>query len=196
MNKSIILLAAAAFLCAGCDKLPKSAAAQKKLAAAEEAAAKAQAKFASRVAAESAAKGAAGGAVESAAGGGVKAAGKPGDAGEALVAMLCSSPKLMENIESDMDLLEALSGEGGDREEVKRKSLAFRKRYRTAIEKKLSARGATYEEFFSYALGRAIPAQKHKFKTLIEEKCPRGDKALVEKTAGGLMYYFTAAVPQ
>ena len=200
MNKSIILFAAAAFLCAGCDKLPKSEAAQKKQAAAEDAAAKAQAKFAARLAAKgetrSATVAAAGSEAVAAAGGEVIAAGDPGNAGAALVGMLCSSPKLMGNIESDLDLLEALSGEGGDPDEVKRKFLEFRERYRTAVEKKLSARGATYEEFLSYALGQAAAPQKQKLKTLVEEKCPRGDKVLVEKTAGGLMYYLTTAIPE
>lgn len=200
MNKSIILLAVSAFLCAGCDKLPKSAAAQKKLAEAEDTAAKAQAKFAAKLAAkrevEVAAKVAAGGAPQSAAGVAVKAAGNPGNAGAALVGMLCSSPKLMENIESDIDLLEALSGEGGDRNEVKQKSAAFRKRYRKTLEKKLAARGATFEEFSSYALDQAAPEQKQRLKALVGEKCPRSDKALVERTANGLMHYFTAPVPE
>lgn len=180
MNKYIILLAAAAFLCAGCDKLPKSEAAQKKLAAAEEAAAQAQAKLAARVAA----------------GSGAKTAGKPGSAGAGLVDMLCASPKLMESIDSDMYLLEAVSGEGGDREEIKRQFLEFRNRYRPVVEKELSARGATYEEFTSFALGQAAPEQNKAFKALIGEKCPRGDKALLEKTAGGLVHYLTTAVPK
>lgn len=180
MNRSIILLAVAAFLCAGCDKLPKSAAARKKLAADQEVASQAQAKLAARIAA----------------GGMDQAAGNPGNAGAALVGMLCSSAKLMENVESDLDLLEAFSGEGGDRDELKRQVLEFRNRYRPIMEKGLSARGATFGEFSSYALGQAAAEQKQKFKALVAGKCPRGDKDLVEKTAGGLMYYFTAAAPK
>ncbi|MCX5786540.1 MAG: hypothetical protein NTX59_12720 [Elusimicrobia bacterium] len=181
MNKSIILLAAAVFLCAGCEKFADTMAARQKLSAAQEAAAKAQAKFEAKLDARVVA---------------VKAAGKSGNAGSALAAMLCSSPKLMEDIEGNMDLLEALSGEGGDRDELKRQFIKFRKRYRTVLEKELPARGATYEEFYQFALGQATAEQKQEFKTLVSEKCPRGDRALVEKTAGGLMHYFTAAVPK
>ncbi len=170
MSKHMILLAAAAFFCAGCEQVKEKAAErEKKTAAAEEAAAKAQARFAAR-------------AEGSAAGN----PGKAGNAGAALAALLCSSPKLMEDIEENMALLEALGGEGGDPGELKRELLASRGRYRAILEKELPARGATFAEFSSYARNQS-PVQKQKFRTLVSEKCPRGDKELVEKTAGGLM---------
>ena len=182
MNKSIVLLAAAAFLCAGCENITDKAAARQKLVAAQETAAKAQVRLAAKLADRVAAVG--------------KTAGKSGDAGAALAVMLCSSPKLMEDIEGKMDLLEALSGDGGDRDELKRQLIGFRKRYGPMLEKELPARGATYAEFSQFARGQAIAEQKQKFKALVGEKCPLGDKALVEKTAGGLMYYFTAPIPK
>lgn len=174
MNKHIILLAAAVFLCTGCKQVTERVAEhKKKVAVAEEAAAKAQARFAARASAK-----AEGIAVNS------------GKVGAALAVLLCSSPKLMEDIEGDMALLEALGGEGGDPGEIKRQFLASRGQYRVIIERELPARGATYEEFSVYAMDRSAE-QKQKFKALVWEKCPRGDKELVEKTAGGLMRYFT-----
>ena len=193
MNKSIILLAAAVFLCSGCEKLSNKIAINKgapdqKTADAQAAAAKAADKVAARIAAGAAAKAA----------DNSKTTGT-GQAGEALVAILCSSPKLMEGIESNMDLLEALSGEGGDPGEVKRQLLELQKHYRTIMETALPAHGATTAEFSRYAMkmmpSQATAEQKQKFKALITEKCPRGNKALVEKTAGGLMRFCMATVP-
>lgn len=175
MKKSIILLAAAAFLSAGCEKITNSAAAEKKMAVAKEAAELATAKVAARLE------------------GGASAAENPGAALAALTGLLCASPKLMEDIEGNMDLINALSGEGGDREEMKRQIQSFQRRYREALEKGLAARGSNYAEFCGLAgqmsPGSATQEQKQKFKALISEKCPLGDKILVEKTADGLMRY-------
>jgi hypothetical protein len=174
MNKNIILLAAAAFLCTGCEKVSeKIAEHKKKITVAEETAAQAQARFQARAAGK-------------ATGAPVKA----GKAGAALAGLLCSSPKLMEDIEGSMDLLGALGGEGGDRAELKRQFLAARDRYRPILEKELPARGASYEEFASYAMGQSAE-EKKLFKAVVSEKCPRGDKDQVERTAGGLMRYFS-----
>lgn len=173
MNKNIILLAAAAFLFTGCERVKEKAAEQKqKVTIAEEAAAKAQAKFAARAAFKDEAN-----------------AVSAGQSGAALAALLCSSPKLMDDIQENMDLLEALGGDGGDRSEQKRQFLASRNHFRAIVEKELPARGATFAEFASYARGQNAE-QKQKFKALISEKCRRGDKELVEKTAGGLLRYF------
>ena len=168
---TLLLFLAAAFFCGGCEQVKEKVAEhKKKVTVAEEAAAMAQAKFAARAA--------------------VRPAGGPGKAGAALASLLCSSPRLMEDIEGNMDLLEALSGEGGDKSELKRQFLESRAHYRSILEKELPARGATFEEFSSYAMDQGAD-QKQKFKALAAEKCPRGDKDLVEKTAGGIMYYFT-----
>ena len=205
MNRYIILLAAAALLSAGCDKISdkvssirKSEISQKmssdqKLATAQEAAAKARAKLAAKIAARVAARASgrtAGGPVNSEA---LRAAGE-------LVGMLCSSPKFMDDVESNLDLLEALSGEGGDRNEVKRQFRESQKRYCGMLAKTLPSRGATYAGFTQYAMNmlpnQATADQRLKFKTLIKEKCPRGDQARLEKTAGGLMSYCAADGPQ
>jgi hypothetical protein len=169
MNKSIILLAAAAFLLAGCNKFAD----KKKVTEAQEAAAKAQAKFAARAAMKTAAD-------------------RAGKAGEALIGLLCSTPKLMEAVEGDLDLLDALSGEGGDRAEQKQQAAEFRKRYRPTLEKGLASRGSSCEELSRYAAGQASAEHKQKFSALVAQKCPRGDKALVEKTAEGLMHYYAS----
>lgn len=178
MNRSIILLAAAALFLSGCEKLAaERAAAREKHAEAEAVAAKAQARLAARLTA--------------------KSSGERSDAaGVALVGMLCSSPKLMDDIEGRMDLIEALSGEGGDRDEQKRQAAEFRKRYRATLEKGLISRGSTYQDFSRYAGGQGSAEQKQKFIVLVAEQCPRGDRALVEKTAGGLIYYFTDRAPK
>ena len=170
MNKHIVLLAAAAFLCAGCDQVKERVAEhKKKVTVAEEAAAKAQARFTARAS--------------------MKPGGKAGNAGAALAGLLCSSPALMDDIEGNMALLEALGGEGGDPAELKRQFQESRGHYRAILERELPARGATYEEFSVYAEDRSAE-QKQKFKALVSEKCPRGEKELVEKTFNGLMRYF------
>jgi uncharacterized protein YceK len=189
MNRYIILFAAVSLLCSGCEKITDKAAADQKVAAAQEAAAKATAKVTTKLAARAAAKAA------------VSATdAEARQAAEALVGLLCSSPKLMEDIESDMNLLEALSGEGADRREAGRQFLESQKRYRAMLEKALPARGSTYKGFSKYAMGM-LPGQvtadrKLKFKALIDEKCPRGNRALVEQTAGGLMSYCAGPDPK
>lgn len=181
MNKNIVLIAAAAFLFAGCDKIKllDTDAARKKRTAAQEEAEKAQARFAAKLAA---------GAVHEEAG--------PGNAATALAGLLCSSPGLMDDIEGDIDLISALSGEGGDPGEVKRQVSQFRRRYRRVIEKELPARGATFEEFSGYAAGWSNAEQKKKFAAIVAEKCPRGDKARIENTAAGLLSRFAAPAPR
>lgn len=173
MNKNTILLAAVTLILSGCDQGGENSAGQnKKIAIAEEAAAKAQARFAARSVVKME-----GSAVIS------------GNSGAALAALLCSSPQLMDDIQENIDLFEALGGEGGYHSEQKRQFLASRKHFRAIIEKKLPARGATFAEFSSYAVGQSAE-QKLKFKALVSEKCPRGDQELVEKTADGLLRYF------
>ncbi len=174
MNKKIILLVIAAFFSTGCKQIAERVEEKKKkVLIADEAAAKAQIKLTARLSE----KGAEG------------KSGSAGNSGAALAALLCSSPKLMEDIEESTALLEALGGEGGDSAELKRQFLASRSSYRAILERELPARGATYAEFSVYALDRGTE-QKQKFKALISEKCPRGDKEQVERTAGGLMRYF------
>ena len=176
MKKKLVLLAAAAFLCTGCKLVnEKVAEHKKKVSAAEEAATAAQVRLAARVAANGE--------------GNSGADGKVGNSGAALAVLLCSSPKLMEDIEGSMALLEALGGEGGDPGELKRQFLSSRDHYRAILERELPARGATFSEFAAYAAGGGAE-QKQKFRALVSKKCPRGDKELVEKTAGGLIHYF------
>ena len=189
MNRYIILLAAAAFLCSGCDKLADTVGSGKKAAAAQEAADKAAARVAAMSAARTAAKEAGG-----------STAVQARQEAAALVGMLCSSPKLMEDIENNMYLLEALSGEGGDRGEVRRQFQEQQRRYRAMMTKALPARGADYGNFSRYAAemlpGRVTEGRKREFRALISEKCARGNRDLVEKTANGLMYYCAAAGPR
>ena len=195
MNKNIILLTAAALLCAGCEKLTDRAGAARKVAAAEQAAAKATAKFtaAKEAAARAAAKTAA------------KAAGLPSTAearqgGAALLGLLCASPKLQEEIESDIYLLEALSGEGGDKQEVRRQFQQSQKRYRALVEGSMPRYGATYNGFSQYAIemlpGKTTEKQKLEFRKRIAEICPRSDPGRIEKLAGSIMYYCVDAGPQ
>ena len=189
MNKSIFLLAAAALLCSGCDKFSDKEISQKKTKAAEEAAVKAGAKYAARLAAAPV--------TESAV---PSVTGEAGQAGEAMIGLLCASPSLMEDLEGDMDLIKALSGEGSDPADVKHQFLELQKRYRGIMQKALPARGASYQEFTRFATamlsGPANLEEKLKFKALITQKCPRGNKPLVEKTAGALMQFCVASGPQ
>ena len=171
MKKSIMLLAAVMLL-AGCDKIMKSEDAKKKAAEAVVASEKAQAKLAARLTAKP------------------EKAADTGKAAGALVSLLCSSPKLMEDIESSTVLLEALSGEGGDRNELNQQLQDSRKRYRPVIERNLPARGASFEDFMGLVAVREAPDQQQKLKALAAARCPRGDKDQVEKAAGGLLRCF------
>jgi len=197
MNKNIILLVAAALLCTGCEKLAElagKAGTERKVAAAEAAAAKATARFA---AAKEAAARAEVRKKATAAGLPATAEAQKGAAG--LIGLLCSSPKLLEEIESDKDLLDALSGEGGDKQEVRRQFLRMQKRYRARVEKAMLASGATYSDFTQYAAeilpGKATATQKKEFRARIAEKCPRRNPERIEKMADGLLYYCLDAGP-
>lgn len=175
MNKILLTLTAAALL-SGCEKLAGNTPEQK--AAAREAAALAEAKVASKLAALKT--------------GGPAAGAAAGKAGEALVSLLCASPGLMEDVENNLYLLEALSGEGGGAEEVRRHVLDARAQYSAVLRKSLPERGASYEEFLAYAgrtlPGLAAPEGKLAFKTFVKEKCP-GRAALAETAAAGMIRY-------
>ncbi len=176
MNKRNMLIAAAVLALAGCGKFGDKAAAEKKQAEAQEAVTKAQAKLETRLAYK-------------------PETSNPGAAGGALVSLLCSSPRLVEDIANERDLLDALSGAGGDGEEAKQQFINSRNRYRTVLERKLPPRGASFEDFKRYAAGRDDAEQRRRMKALITRICPRGDEAALEKAAGDLMYYFSAQPP-
>ncbi len=176
MNKRNMLIAASLLALAGCGKFGDKAAAEKKKAEAQEAVTKAQAKLETRLAYK-------------------PENSNPNAAGGALVSLLCSSPKLVEDIANERDLLDALSGAGGDGEEAKQQFINSRNRYRPVLERKLPARGASFEDFRRYAAGREDAEQKRKLKALIAKVCPRGDEAALEKAAGDLTYYFSAQPP-
>jgi hypothetical protein len=171
-----MLLAAAVLFLGGCDKFISTASSRQKKAAAESVSSLAQAKFAARLAQKSVGD-------------------KAGRVGDTLAALLCSSPKLVEQIEGDKDLLDALSGEGGDNEELKRQFADSRGRYRAMLERQLPARGIAFTDFAAYSAGRENPGQKAAFKAVLVKKCPGGDQALLEKSADDLMYYFAKPLP-
>ncbi|HNT97558.1 MAG TPA: hypothetical protein PKK31_04740 [Elusimicrobiales bacterium] len=174
MKKNLILIAAAAFLCAGCEQIIDKEAAKKKRADAEEAAAKASARFANRGKTVSTPEG-------------VRAGGEP------LVAILCASPRFVQDIEENLDLLEALSGPGSDPAEVNRQFLEIRERYRAHMKNVLPKRGSSYEEFSAYAKAmkppNLAPEARKTLGALITEKCPKRNRARIERAAAGLMNY-------
>ncbi len=185
MKKSLLMAAAAAFMLAGCEKILDSEGYAKKMAAAEEAAKAAQA----RVDAMQTAK--ATGSVSTAEG---------GKAARALVLLLCSSPALVEEVENDAYLVEALSGPGSDKNEARRQFLELQEKYRGILRKNLPRAGSSYEDFALYAAGampgKASAAQKREFLGILSEKCPKGDPLRLQAAAGGLMFYAAAQGPK
>lgn len=184
MKRPLILLAAV-FLLGGCEKLLDREGYAKKMEAAEEAAKAAQA----RVEAMKTAK----------ATGSSSPAGER-KAAEALVALLCASPGLVEEIENDVYLVEALSGAGSDKAEARRQFLELKEKYRAILRKNLPRAGSSYEDFAGYAAkampGRASDTMRKEFTGILAGKCPRGDMARLEKAAGGLMFYTAAQAPK
>lgn len=185
MKRSLILAAAAAFLLAGCEKVLDKEGYAKKMDAAQEAAKAAQA----RVEAMKTAK--ATGAVSTA---------EEGKAARALLALLCASPALVEEVENDAYLVEALSGAGSDKTEARRQFLELQEKYRGILRKNLPRAGSTYEEFARYAVnampGRASAAQKKELLGIVSEKCPKGDPLRLQEAANGLMFYAAAQGPK
>lgn len=182
MKKHLILLAVSAFLLTGCEKILDKEGYAKKMGAAEEAAAAAQAKVAAMTAAKAL---------------GTSSSAEDRKAAGAMALILCSSPNLVEELEGDASMLEALSGEGIDKNEAARQFLEFQKKYRAAMQRALPKAGSTYEDFSRYAAkarpGSASDAQKKEFIGILSEKCPRGDMASLEKAAGTLLLYSAPA---
>lgn len=172
MKANILIMAAAALMCAGCERIIDKEAAREEKAAAEEAAELARARFENR---------------------GKTVSGPGGDpaTGKALTALLCSSPGLVEEIEGNMYLLEALSGPGNDPRELRRQRLELRMRYRTFLNKALPAHGSSYEEFAAYSramgTGEPSPEAGRALGALIKAECPGRDKDRIAKAAFGLM---------
>ncbi|MDT8285500.1 MAG: hypothetical protein RQ748_00185 [Elusimicrobiales bacterium] len=170
MKIRFILIAATALMCAGCEQIVDKEAARKKIAAAEEAAALARERFENRGTTDSE--------------GSLKT-------GKALTELLCSSRDLVEDIENNMYLLEALSGPGNDPGAAQLQRAELRARYRAFLEQALPSHGSSYEEFAAYTkatgTGNPSPESKRALGTLIRGQCPERDKTRIENAAYGLM---------
>lgn len=167
----------AALLLAGCGK------SQKELAAEAAAADKAQAEAA---AAAEAAK---------------KAAG-PTDqekrrAAEVFVGLVCGSPRLLDDAETNLDLTEAFAGEGADAAEAENQARKNRAYYTALLQRELPARGASYEALEKFAPGVLPPHQDAEgtkfYRTMILTGCRGLDPDHAERVLGGILAY--GAVP-
>jgi len=170
--KRTAMILAAALICAGCGKFESKEETARKEAAAEEVSSKAQAKLAARLAEKDAVD-------------------RSGQVAEALAALLCSSPKTVEGIQNDSDLLDALSGAGGDREEMRKQFNDARNRYRAVLERQLPPRGAEFADFTRFAADRETPDARRRMKSAMSQKCPKGDQDALLKAADDLMSYFS-----
>jgi len=173
MRKALLLLLCCLPL-AGCGK------GKAELAAEQAAAAEAQA------AAEAAAKKAAGPTEE-----------ERKQAAATFVALVCSQPRLLEEAETSLDLLEAFSGEGADQAEARnhfQKSQAY---YSELLRQELPARGgASYEALLQYGAGvlprQPMPGRPEEFRRFIKLNCPNVDPAQAEKVTLGILAYCIA----
>lgn len=161
----------AALLLAGCGK------SQKELAAEAAAAAKAQAEAAA--AAEAARKAA--GPTEQ----------EKRRAAEVFVGLVCGSPRLIDDAETNLDLLEAFSGEGADRAEAEIQLKKLRSYYTALLRRELPARGASYEALEKFAPGVLPPQQDAEgtkfYRTLILTGCRGLDPEHAERVLGGIL---------
>lgn len=159
-------------MCAGCERIINTESAQKERAAAEEAAALARERFENR-------------------GKTVSDSEETRKTGKALVALLCASPGLVEDIEGNLYLLEALSGPGNDPAAARNQFLELRTRYRSFLRETLPKHGSSYGEFAAYSAamgaGKPSPEGRRALGALISGQCPERDKAKIEKAAFGLM---------
>ncbi len=177
MRKNIFILVSGAALLAGCGKSQEQVAVEKAAAVAEQAAAEEVAKAAA--APTEADK---------------KAAAK------ALFEMLCSSPALMDEVETSMDLFEALSGEGADRNEARNHFIRSQSRYRAMMEMEMPARGSSYKALSYYAAdmmpGYISPERSRAMRETAAAACKGRSLRQAERAAGGVLFYCAAAVPQ
>lgn len=177
MRKNILILIAGAALLGACGKSQEQVAVEKAAAMAEQAAAEEVAKAAAAPTEED-----------------KKAAGK------ALFEALCSSPALMEEVEMSLDLFEALSGEGADKNEARNHFIRSQSRYRAMMEMEMPSRGSSYKALSYYAVdmmpGYINPERKRAMRELAAAVCKGRSLRQAERAAGGVLFYCAAPVPQ
>jgi len=176
MKKITVLFIASAVLLAGCGK------SKKELAAEQAAAAKVQA------VAEAAAKKAAGPTEE-----------EKKQAAVAFITLVCSSPKLLDEAETNMDVFEAFSGEGADRTEAENSFTRSQNYYRALLEREMPARGSSYQALMLYANailpGHAAAESLDGFRGMLKTHCRGVDEAQAERLLGGILFYCAAQTP-
>ena len=178
MFKNIIIIIVGAALLAGCGKFKEQEAAEQ--------AAAAQAK----AVAEAAAKKAAGPTEE-----------EKKQAARALITLVCSSPNVLEEAETSIDLYEAFSGEGADKIVAGNHFMKSKNYYSALLENELPARGASYKALLLYAK-KIIPRQSaseanlKEFRGLLAATCRGVDQEQAEKVVSGILFYCSAPVPK
>jgi hypothetical protein len=174
--KSLILPVVAALLCA-CGKSQEQVAVEKAAAQAEQAAAQEAARAVAAPTEE-----------------------EKRAAAKALFETLCASPALMEEVEMSMDLLEALSGEGADKNEARNHFIRSQNRYRAMMEMEIPARGSSYKAFSYYAAemmpSYASAERKRAMREIAAAVCKGRSLRQAERAAGGVLFYCAAPVPQ
>ncbi|MDD2804019.1 MAG: hypothetical protein PHV33_00560 [Elusimicrobiales bacterium] len=110
------------------------------------------------------------------------------------IALVCSQPRLLEEAETSLDLLEAFSGEGADQAEARNHFSKAQAYYSGLLQQELPARGgASYEALLQYGAGvlprQAMPGRPEEFRRLIKLNCPGVDAAQAEKVTIGILAY-------
>lgn len=174
MRKCLALLLLCALPLAGCGKSKETLAAEQAAAAADQAAAAEAAR---------------------------KAAGPTDEerkqAAATFIALVCSNPRLLEEAETSLDLLEAFSGEGADQTEARNHFLKSQAYYSELLRQELPARGgASYEALLQYGAGvlpgQTMPGRVAEFRRFIKLNCPGTDAAQAEKVTLGILAYCIA----
>lgn len=177
MLKNIIVFIVGAMLLAGCGKFKEQEAAE------QAAAAKAKA------VAEAAAKKAAGPTDE-----------EKNQAAKALITLVCSSPNVLEEAETSIDLYEAFSGDGADKIVARNHFMKSKNYYSALLENELPARGSSYKTLALYAK-KVIPRQSaseanlKEFRELVRANCQGVDAEQGEKVVSGILLYCAAPIP-
>lgn len=120
-------------------------------------------------------------------------------AARAMAEALCSSPGLMDEIETSLDVFEAYSGEGADKNEARNHFIRYQNRYRAMMEGEMPARGSSYKALAHYAAemmpGRGSEQGTRALRELLRQACRGRDLAQAERAAGGLLFYCAAKTP-
>lgn len=112
----------------------------------------------------------------------------------AFAAMVCGSPRLMDEAETSLDLLDAFSGEGADKAEASKQRLRAQSYFRAKVELDLSNAGQSYEALMRYANRTVLapqpdPGQAKEARQITLASCPNAEDTGAERILKGVLRF-------